>query len=102
MNEFSSLDQNLAANLYLDLLEQVFTRKIVPERYRPLSGRWLPGKKISKAIPAMLNRILRRRQLEIVRRYEPDRVKREQGADWPPDAETMVGIRRLDNVQACI
>ena len=37
-----------------------------------------------------------------MRRYETDWVKREQGLDWPPDAETMVGIKRLENVQACI
>ncbi|MCA1704493.1 MAG: TylF/MycF family methyltransferase [Actinobacteria bacterium] len=27
---------------------------------------------------------------------------REQGADWPETAETMIGLQRLDNLQACV
>jgi O-methyltransferase len=30
------------------------------------------------------------------------RTEREFGLDWPEHAETMVGLRRLDNVQECI
>jgi O-methyltransferase len=30
------------------------------------------------------------------------RVEREFGLDWPEHAETMVGLRRLDNVERCI
>jgi len=30
------------------------------------------------------------------------RVEREFGLDWPEHAETMVGLRRLDNVEACV
>lgn len=29
-------------------------------------------------------------------------VEREFGLDWPEHAETMVGLRRLDNVEACV
>ena len=31
-----------------------------------------------------------------------DRQKRMEGRDWPAQAETMVGLRRLDNLQECI
>jgi O-methyltransferase len=95
-------ETNRAAGLYLDLLKQLLTRTIVPERYRPLSGQWRPSKGIYKAVFTVLSRVLGRKHLELVRRYEPDWAKREQGLDWPPDAETMVGIKRLENVQACI
>ncbi len=27
---------------------------------------------------------------------------RVDGQDWPADAETMVGLKRLDNIQACV
>jgi O-methyltransferase len=30
------------------------------------------------------------------------RIEREFGVDWPRHAETMVGLRRLDNVQECV
>jgi O-methyltransferase len=29
-------------------------------------------------------------------------AKREEGSDWPADAETMIGIKRLDNIQGCV
>jgi hypothetical protein len=32
--------------------------------------------------------------------FDPD--AREKGADWPADAETMIGIKRLDNLEECI
>ena len=89
-------------DLYLDLLKQVLTRNIVPERYRALSDVGGPTKGVYKALLAVVGGALARKNLEIVRRYQVDWEKREQGSEWPPDAETMVGLKRLDNVQACI
>ena len=31
-----------------------------------------------------------------------DRSRRELGLDWPSDGETMIGMKRLDNLDACI
>lgn len=31
-----------------------------------------------------------------------DRDEREEGKGWPRDAHTMVGLRRLDNIRACV
>jgi O-methyltransferase len=31
-----------------------------------------------------------------------DPAARAEGRDWPPEAETMIGLRRLDNLQECI
>lgn len=31
-----------------------------------------------------------------------DLHKREEGKDWPKSAHTMIGLKRLDNVQACV
>jgi len=82
-------------------------------------------------VPAPLERMLRRRGLRVVRdehgrpkvlqeRRGPsatgrgllDRVRRldtrlamrerELGLDWPRDAETMIGLRRLENVEECL
>jgi O-methyltransferase len=84
--------------LYLDLLKRTLTRAIAPEAvarvapYEPGTGpakRWL------------LNR-LHARGLALVRPTAVDPALREEGRDWPLDAETMVGLRRLDNLQACI
>ena len=49
-----------------------------------------------------LQSLLRQVQLEIVQ-IEPDRMgEREDGRDWPIEAETMVGLKRLDNLQHCV
>ncbi len=40
--------------------------------------------------------------LDLVRRAEFVPAKREEGSDWPPDAETMVGLKRLENIQMCV
>jgi O-methyltransferase len=89
------------SELYLDLLKRVLTRTIIPERYQSLNGAE-PSKFLYKIAISAMKPMLARKNLEIVRRYEVDMEKREQGNDWPPDAETMVGLKRLDNVQACI
>lgn len=91
-----------AAQLYLDLLTQILTRNIVAERYRPLRGMFGPSKGINKALARALNWMLAKKQIEIVRHYAVDAAKREQGLDWPPDAETMVGVKRLENLSTCI
>jgi O-methyltransferase len=40
--------------------------------------------------------------MELVRRRELDASARAEGRGHPPDAETMIGLRRLDNLHACI
>jgi O-methyltransferase len=40
--------------------------------------------------------------MELVRRRKLDVPKRERGWDWPPEAETMIGRYRLDNIQDAI
>jgi O-methyltransferase len=87
-----------AMGMYLDLLKGVLTRSISPERYRGLDS--------SRAIRRLLARTLKFLVglvgLEVVRPVVFDPAVREHGLDWPPDAETMVGLRRLDNIQFCV
>ena len=40
--------------------------------------------------------------IQVLRRVRFDPRLREEGKDWPADAETMVGLRRLDNIQYCV
>ena len=87
-----------AVELYLDLLKRCLTRDLVPERYRPV-GR---GSSAAARLFGPLRHLLARRRLELVRRIEPDAAGRAAGRDQPEDAETMMGLRRLDNLQECI
>src|SRR5260370_39507577 len=60
-------------NLYLDLLKRVLTNVIYQD---PNVGPWRPPDY-----------------------SEEDRLV---GGDWPRDAHTMIGMRRLENLQHCI
>lgn len=70
---------------------------------RPLSAtRAEPG--LRRATPAWVGAARRLRGPRNVRlvRIGGDRAQREVGRDWPPNAATMVGLRRLENVQDCV
>jgi O-methyltransferase len=86
--------------LYLDLLKKCLTRTAFPEHYRPL----VPAKKrrLRRALVGALRRRLQRSKLDLVRVVEFDPERRLGGIDQPPEAETMIGMRRLDNLQHCI
>jgi O-methyltransferase len=47
-------------------------------------------------------RFLAQRGLHLVQPAPADPRARAEGRDWPPFAHTMVGLARLDNVQACV
>lgn len=40
--------------------------------------------------------------MELVLRFPFDAQAREVGRDCPPDAETMIGLHRLDNLEHCV
>jgi O-methyltransferase len=85
-----------AAELYLDLLKKCLTRylfgeghvPVVPQRgtlkhllFRPVRS-WLAAK-----------------DMEVIRHAPFDQQVRAEGRDWPAEAESMAGLRRLDNLQ---
>ncbi len=85
--------------LYLELMKQCLTRMLWREKYRPMAVS-LSGWRQVVLRPLQL--LVRRAQLELVH-VEPDRADaRQEGRDWPLEAETMVGLKRLDNLQHCV
>ncbi len=87
-----------AAALYLDLLKGALTRL------------WFEDGRIERAprpaAPGRLERLLGKRTADGEAGYTSeagyDRALREVGLDWPAAAETMVGMQRLDGLQACL
>ena len=92
-----------APELYLDLLKKCLTRYAFPERRRPP---WRsPLKKwhgFKWYVYQLIGDILARQNLEIVKKIPFDPDERMHGEDWPAEAETMIGLKRLDNLQNCI
>jgi O-methyltransferase len=88
---------------YLDLLKRTLTRTAFPERYRPLdlATRALQEPRRRYLYPYLQRWLAQRGVLlmEVVPAPQPG--VREEGRDWPSEAETMIGLTRLDNLQAC-
>lgn len=90
--------QESAEELYLDLLKRCLTRTAFEEPYLPFV---VAGSRAKAKLAEVLQRSFARHNLELVRKAPPPRG-RDEGRDWPAQAETMVGLRRLDNVQRCV
>jgi O-methyltransferase len=90
------------ADLYLTLLKRSLTRALYEDNDDILGfSNWsrAPWKRrISTVAGAAAKRV----GVEIVRKRPYDEHARQHGLDWPARAETMVGLKRLDNVELSI
>lgn len=87
-----------SSDLYLDLLKKCLTRYIFGENYRPVIGRNM----LARAVLNGAHSLLRPAGFEIVRHSQFNAETRAVGRDFPPEAETMIGLDRLENLQDCV
>src|SRR5437867_10087497 len=90
---------DLPAKLYLNLLKKCLTRYGFGAEYQPYqprrgSLRWY--------LSWLARKLFFSRKVELMRFVSFDPRMREEGRDWPRDAETMIGLKRLDNLERCI
>lgn len=87
------------AELYLDLLLRRLTGTLDTEELhvvRPHFG-WK-----SKVWAQVVRPLLDRAHLDVVKRVPVRPEIRDDGRDWPPWAETMVGVKRLSSLRECV
>ena len=82
--------------LYLELLKRAVSHTLYG---RSDVGRALAGR--NQITRAML-RFFDRRGFTVLRDVEDAEALREEGRDWPLFGQTMIGRKRLDNVQHCV
>ncbi len=85
---------NDARSMYLELLRRNLTRYGADEMVPVQASR-----------SALLRRalgVLAKRNVLLVRAHPFDERKRDLGLDWPAQAETMIGMRRLTSLQHCV
>jgi O-methyltransferase len=87
---------------YLDLMKNVLTRYGFGDDYLPFRYPKHPLKRLLFLAVSAFNRLFRSHGVQLVRHAPFIPEVREAGRDWPPQAETMVGLRRLDNIQSCV
>lgn len=84
---------------YLDLLKKCLTRYGFAEKYEKYEPR---RGSLKRALYAPVRHLLGLLKFELVRVKSVNPRDRAEGRDWPLEAETMIGLRRLDNLQFCI
>jgi O-methyltransferase len=93
------VQRQTAAELYLDLLKKCLTRYLFGESYVPV----VPQRGTAKHLLFQpVRRWLAGKDMEVIRHVPFDQQQRAEGRDWPARAESMAGLKRLDNLQFCV
>jgi O-methyltransferase len=79
--------------IYLDLMKKCITCT----QYEELEGTlWSPSRRLQR----WALRLILPKNIRLTRMVKPE--ERLEGKDWPMLAQTMVGMKRLDNLQYCV
>ena len=94
---------NPARELYLDLLKRTITGAVAEDNDSILGGVRTAGSRVFKRAAAdAFGRFASRFGFEIAYKKPYDPALRASGRDWPARADSMIGLRRMDNIQTCI
>lgn len=98
------MDDQTPRDLYLDLLARTLTRALFEENDRivGIRSQWWGTSRAMSVLDNYVAPLLRKANLEVVRKRAYNRDERENGRDWPARAETMAGLNRLANARFCI
>lgn len=99
MNEVHANDR-AATRLYLDLMKRTLSFSLWGTTLEPLDSE--RARTVRGVIRVGLAKLLRRRGVALARIVPYDATARLEGRDHPPLAHTMIGLKRLDNIQECV
>jgi O-methyltransferase len=92
-----------ASDEYLELLKDCLTGAMYDESaWKLIDGSYTGRFRISKEIRKWFLKALAKRGLRLVKANQFDAEKRAEGMDWPLFGYTMVGRKRLDQLQLAI
>ncbi|WP_028650255.1 TylF/MycF family methyltransferase [Nocardioides halotolerans] len=90
-------------SLYLDLTKRSLTGALAEDNDSILGGvRTAGSPSFKKRVAAAVGDLAQKANLEIAYKKPYDPTLRENGLDWPSRAESMIGLRRMTNIQECI
>ncbi len=94
--------QATPGNLYLDLLKKTLSFSLWDEPPIPLETLNYARSPVARGAVSLVSKTLALARYQIVRDRAFTRQNREDGMIWPGYADTMIGLKRLDNLQFCL
>lgn len=88
--------------LYLELMKKTLSFTLWPEPPIPITSSIHKRSAFKKMFVLFISKLLDKKRLQIVERREMSEGQRIEGKVWPGYADTMIGLRRLDNLQESI
>jgi O-methyltransferase len=89
--------------LYLDLLKRTLTGAVAEDNDSILGGVRTAGSPVKrKALAHGVGRLLNRFGFEVAYNKPYDPELRANGRDWPARADSMIGLKRMANIQHCV
>jgi O-methyltransferase len=96
-----TIDELRAA--YLDLMMRSLTGVLDEDNDTILGGIRTAGSPLRKSrLADAVGKFVTRFNLEVAYKKPYDPLSRETGRDWPSRAESMIGLRRMENIRDCI
>jgi O-methyltransferase len=90
-------------DLYLDLVKRSLTGALAEDNDSILGGvRTQGATSMKRRVASSFGQLASRFNFEIAYKKPYDAELRENGLDWPSRAESMIGLRRMTNIQECI
>jgi len=99
-NEATKINNGLQT-IYLELLKKTLTHSLWTERTRLITPATM-SYSLKRHIVASVIGILHKFRIGLVREIGPDQSKQAGGESWPEHAHTMIGLKRLNNIQECV
>ncbi len=87
-------------DLYLDLLKKTLSFSLWEDSGYPIEAYSHMRRQPMRFIASTIARVAALGRMEVYRKMTPE--MRESGQAWPRHADTMVGLKRLDNIQFCV
>jgi O-methyltransferase len=95
--------RTVGGELYLDLLKRTLTGAVAEDNDSILGGVRTSGSPLLRKRAAdAVGRVIQRFGFELAYKKPYDPETRAIGRDWPARADSMIGLRRMDNIQNCI
>ena len=90
------------AKLYLDLLKKTLSFSLWPEPPIPITLFNETRSPLKRTAVSLMSRVLSSRDLMIMKQRNLTEHQKANGQFWPLYADTMIGMKRLDQLQAAI